>query len=55
MNGTLAVMVSCPKATYETVEPILKNFGKLFLYRRQAGHGADRKARQQSDGGSRPA
>ena len=30
MNGTLAVMVSCPKATYETVEPILKHFGKLF-------------------------
>jgi 3-hydroxyisobutyrate dehydrogenase-like beta-hydroxyacid dehydrogenase len=29
-NGTLAVMVSCPKATYERVEPILKNFGKLF-------------------------
>ena len=23
-------MVSCPKATYETVEPILKHFGKLF-------------------------
>ena len=30
VNGTLAVMVSCPKTTYETVEPILKNFGKLF-------------------------
>jgi len=30
VNGTLAVMVSCPKATYETVEPILKHFGKLF-------------------------
>lgn len=29
-NGTLAVMVSCPKETFETVEPILKNFGKLF-------------------------
>jgi 3-hydroxyisobutyrate dehydrogenase-like beta-hydroxyacid dehydrogenase len=28
--GTLAVMVSCPKATYPQVEPILKNFGKLF-------------------------
>jgi 3-hydroxyisobutyrate dehydrogenase-like beta-hydroxyacid dehydrogenase len=28
--GTLAVMVSCPKATYPEVEPILKNFGKLF-------------------------
>ena len=29
-KGTLAVMVSCPKPTYGTVEPILKNFGKLF-------------------------
>ena len=28
--GTLAVMVSCPKATYPQVEPILKTFGKLF-------------------------
>ena len=30
VNGMLAVMVSCPQATYETVQPILKNFGKLF-------------------------
>jgi 3-hydroxyisobutyrate dehydrogenase-like beta-hydroxyacid dehydrogenase len=30
-DGTLAVMVSCPKATYPEVEPILKNFGKLFF------------------------
>ncbi len=30
VNGTLAVMVSCPEATYDRVEPILKNFGKLF-------------------------
>ena len=30
VNGTLAVMVSCPQSTYETVQPILKNFGKLF-------------------------
>jgi 3-hydroxyisobutyrate dehydrogenase-like beta-hydroxyacid dehydrogenase len=30
VNGTLAVMVSCPKATYESVQPILKHFGKLF-------------------------
>ena len=28
--GTLAVMVSCPKPTYQIVEPILRNFGKLF-------------------------
>jgi 3-hydroxyisobutyrate dehydrogenase-like beta-hydroxyacid dehydrogenase len=30
VSGTLAVMVSCPKETYETVQPILKQFGKLF-------------------------
>jgi 3-hydroxyisobutyrate dehydrogenase-like beta-hydroxyacid dehydrogenase len=30
-DGTLAVMVSCPKATYPEVEPILKHFGKLFF------------------------
>jgi 3-hydroxyisobutyrate dehydrogenase-like beta-hydroxyacid dehydrogenase len=30
-NGTLAVMVSCPKDIYAAkVEPILKHFGKLF-------------------------
>jgi 3-hydroxyisobutyrate dehydrogenase-like beta-hydroxyacid dehydrogenase len=29
--GTLAVMVSCPKPIYQTVEPILKTFGKLFF------------------------
>jgi 3-hydroxyisobutyrate dehydrogenase-like beta-hydroxyacid dehydrogenase len=28
--GTLAVMVSCPKDGYGKIEPILKNFGKLF-------------------------
>ena len=37
MNGTLAVMVSCPKATYDRVEPILKNFGKLFYTGDQPG------------------
>ena len=31
VNGTLAVMVSCPKATYDEVAPILENFGKLFF------------------------
>ncbi|MGC2082559.1 MAG: NAD(P)-dependent oxidoreductase [Bradyrhizobium sp.] len=31
VNGTLAVMVSCPKQTYEMVEPILKTFGRLFF------------------------
>jgi 3-hydroxyisobutyrate dehydrogenase-like beta-hydroxyacid dehydrogenase len=28
--GTLAVMVSCPKAAYAGVEPVLKTFGRLF-------------------------
>lgn len=28
--GTLAVMVSCPDATYSEVEPLLRNFGKTF-------------------------
>jgi 3-hydroxyisobutyrate dehydrogenase-like beta-hydroxyacid dehydrogenase len=31
IGGTLAVMVSCPKRTFEEVEPILKAFGKLFF------------------------
>lgn len=30
-GGTLTVMASCPKATYEAVTPILKTFGKLFF------------------------
>jgi 3-hydroxyisobutyrate dehydrogenase-like beta-hydroxyacid dehydrogenase len=29
--GTLAVMVSCPRATYERLEPMLKNVGKVFF------------------------
>jgi 3-hydroxyisobutyrate dehydrogenase-like beta-hydroxyacid dehydrogenase len=29
-DGTLAVMVSCPKETLAVAEPILKNFGKIF-------------------------
>jgi len=37
VNGTLAVMVSCPKATYDRVEPILTNFGKLFYTGDQPG------------------
>src|SRR5437764_3852687 len=28
---TLAVMISGPKASYAEIEPILKNFGKLFF------------------------
>jgi 3-hydroxyisobutyrate dehydrogenase-like beta-hydroxyacid dehydrogenase len=29
--GTLAVMVSCPKTTYQGITPILGTFGKLFF------------------------
>jgi 3-hydroxyisobutyrate dehydrogenase-like beta-hydroxyacid dehydrogenase len=29
-KGTLAVMVSCPKAVFEQVDPLLKIFGKTF-------------------------
>jgi len=37
MKGTLAVMVACPKATYDEVEPLLKNFGKTFYTGEKAG------------------
>jgi 3-hydroxyisobutyrate dehydrogenase len=36
-EGTLAVMVSCPKAVYAEVETILKTFGKSFLLGERAG------------------
>jgi len=29
--GTLAVMVSCPKKTFNEIEPMMKTFGKLFF------------------------
>ncbi len=29
-DGTLAVMVSCPRPVFDTVEPITRNFGKVF-------------------------
>lgn len=29
--GTLAVMVSCPRATYDRLEPMLKRLGKVFF------------------------
>jgi len=29
-EGTLAIMVACPKAVYEDAEALLKNFGKVF-------------------------
>jgi 3-hydroxyisobutyrate dehydrogenase-like beta-hydroxyacid dehydrogenase len=36
-NGTLAVMVSCPKPTYTEIESTLKNFGKLFFIGEKPG------------------
>ncbi len=41
--GTLSVMISCPKATYESVTPILKNFGKLFFVGEKPGLGQSAK------------
>jgi 3-hydroxyisobutyrate dehydrogenase-like beta-hydroxyacid dehydrogenase len=38
-KATLAVMVSCPKGTYAVVEPLLKNFGKLFYVGEKPGLG----------------
>jgi 3-hydroxyisobutyrate dehydrogenase-like beta-hydroxyacid dehydrogenase len=37
VKGTLAVMVACPKAVYDEVEPILKTFGKTFYTGEKAG------------------
>jgi 3-hydroxyisobutyrate dehydrogenase-like beta-hydroxyacid dehydrogenase len=31
VNGTLAVMVSCPKKIFGEIEPMMKTFGKLFF------------------------
>ena len=36
-EGTLAVMVACPKAVYTELEPILKTFGKPFHLGESAG------------------
>ena len=36
-KGTLAVMVSGPRATFETVESILKNFGRPFYVGEKPG------------------
>jgi 3-hydroxyisobutyrate dehydrogenase-like beta-hydroxyacid dehydrogenase len=41
--GTLSVMVSCPKAVYPAVEPILKTFGKLFFVGEKPGLGQSAK------------
>jgi 3-hydroxyisobutyrate dehydrogenase-like beta-hydroxyacid dehydrogenase len=36
-NGTLAVMVSCPRPVFDGLEPILKTFGKLFFVGEKPG------------------
>jgi 3-hydroxyisobutyrate dehydrogenase-like beta-hydroxyacid dehydrogenase len=36
-RGTLAVMVSGPKVAFEELEPVLKNFGKIFYTGEKAG------------------
>jgi len=36
-GGTLAIMVSCPKATFAAVEPIVANFGKVFFVGEKPG------------------
>jgi 3-hydroxyisobutyrate dehydrogenase-like beta-hydroxyacid dehydrogenase len=38
-KGTLAVMVSCPEATFATVKPILEVLGKIFMVGNQPGQG----------------
>jgi 3-hydroxyisobutyrate dehydrogenase-like beta-hydroxyacid dehydrogenase len=38
-NGTLAVMASGPRATFDQVEGLLKNFGKVFYVGEKAGLG----------------
>ncbi len=36
-NGTLAVMVACPKATFDALEDTIKTFGKVFFVGEGAG------------------
>jgi 3-hydroxyisobutyrate dehydrogenase len=36
-KGTLAVMIACPKAVFEELEPVLKTFGKVFHLGETAG------------------
>jgi len=38
-KGTLAVMVSCPKAAFATVKPVLEHLGKLFFMGTKPGQG----------------
>jgi 3-hydroxyisobutyrate dehydrogenase-like beta-hydroxyacid dehydrogenase len=37
VKGTLAVMVSCPEATFPLVDPVLKTFGKTFYVGEKPG------------------
>jgi len=36
-KGTLALMLSCPPATYQRVEPVVANFGRLFFVGEKPG------------------
>lgn len=36
-EGTLAVMVSCPQATLELIEPVLRTFGRTFFVGEEPG------------------
>jgi 3-hydroxyisobutyrate dehydrogenase-like beta-hydroxyacid dehydrogenase len=38
-KGTLAVMVSCPEATFAQVKPVLEHIGKVFFVGTQPGQG----------------
>ena len=38
-KGTLALMVSCPQAAFERVEPVLRSFGKIFFVGEKPGLG----------------
>lgn len=37
VKGTLAVMVSCPRANYDALVPLLSKFGKIFFLGEKAG------------------
>ena len=39
INGTLAVMVACPKPLFDALEPMLKNIGKVFFIGERPGMG----------------
>ena len=39
VNGSLAVMVACPKALFDALEPMLKHIGKVFFIGERPGMG----------------